>query len=297
MKKVPGTFRSAKHALARAAAPLMRQALREDRAGADITSAAVLPVGARVRADLVARAVGVVAGVEAAGWVFTVADRRLRYRRRVRDGAAVRPGQVIATVAGLARSMFAAERTALNLLGHLSGIATLTRTLVWRVQGTGAIILDTRKTLPGLRALQKYAVRAGGGHSHRGSLAEAVLIKTNHIRTLQRAGLSRPAAIREAIHRARAHAPRRWVEVEAATLADVRNALAARPDAILLDNMPVRAVRAAVRLKGRARVALEASGGITPANARAYARAGVDRISVGRLTHSAPALNVALEVR
>ncbi|MBI3331177.1 MAG: carboxylating nicotinate-nucleotide diphosphorylase [Candidatus Omnitrophica bacterium] len=282
--------------LSRAVLPLIRLALREDQASRDITSTAVLPATARVRARIVARTAGILAGGEAAGWVFRAVDRRVRYRVRRRDGAAVRPGEVLATVNGAARSVFAAERTVLNLLGHLSGIATLTHAYVQRVRNTQAKIYDTRKTLPGLRALEKYAVRAGGGRSHRGSLAEAVLVKTNHLRALQRMGLSRPAAIREAVRRARRRVPGKWLEVEAATLADVRAALAARPDAILLDNMTVRAVRTAVRLRGRARTALEVSGGITLANVRAYARAGVDRISVGRLTHSAPALDVSLEV-
>ena len=278
-------------------AALIRAALREDQASRDITSTAVLPATARLRARIVARAAGFLAGGEAAGWVFRAVDRRVRYRVRRRDGAAVRPGEVLATVNGAARSVFAAERTVLNLLGHLSGIATLTRAYVRRVRNTQAKIYDTRKTLPGLRTLEQYAVRVGGGRSHRGGLAEAVLIKTNHLRALKRMGLSRQAAIRETVRRAQRRTPGKWLEIETATLADVRAALAVRPDAILLDNMTVRAVRQAARLRGRrSRILLEVSGGITLTNVRAYAKTGVDRISIGRLTHSAPALDVSLEV-
>ena len=278
--------------------PLIRGALREDQAGADITSAAVLPSGARITAEIVARAAGVLAGGTVAGWVFETVDRRVRYLVKVSDGSAVRPGQVVATLKGAARSIVAAERVALNLLGHLSGIATLTRAFVRRVQGTGAAILDTRKTLPGLRLLQKCAVRVGGGHNHRADLRDAMLIKTNHLRTLQRSGVNRAAAIRQAVAQARRRAGGRWLEIEAATLTDARIALELRPDAILLDNMPVARVREAVRLRGRrSRIKLEVSGGITQANVRAYAAIGVDRISIGRLTHSAPSLDFSLRVR
>ena len=277
--------------------PFIRAALREDRAAQDVTSRAVMSPSARIRARIVSRASGVLAGVKLAALAFTTLDPSLRCRLHRRSGAPLAPGEPILTVEGRARSIFAAERVALNLLGHLSGIATLTRAYVRRVRGTSTLILDTRKTLPGLRRLEKDAVRAGGGRSHRASLAEAVLIKTNHLRALKRSGLSRRAALQEAVRRARRLAPGRWLEVEAATLADVRAALAARPDAILLDNLTVRAVREAIRLRGRrSRILLEVSGGITLTNVRAYAKTGVDRISVGRLTHSAPALDVSLEV-
>ena len=279
-------------------APLISAALREDGARADLTSRAVLPKDTPVRAQIVAKAAGVIAGGQVAGWVFAAMDRRMRYRQVVPEGQAVRPGQVIATVNGDARSVFAAERVALNLLGHLSGIATAARAYVRRAQGTQAKIFDTRKTLPGLRRLQKYAVRIGGGRNHRADLRDAVLIKTNHLRALQGAGMTRAAAIRQAVARARRRAGGRWLEIEAATLADMRIALEVRPDAILLDNMSVRQVRAAVQARGRRRrIQLEVSGGITPVNVRAYAATGVDRISIGRLTHAAPSLDFALRAR
>ncbi|KAF0169606.1 MAG: nicotinate-nucleotide pyrophosphorylase (carboxylating) [Limisphaerales bacterium] len=276
--------------------PLIRLALREDAAFRDLTSRAILPARTRIRARIVAKAPGVLAGGFLAVMTFLVVDRSLRLTLKRREGARLLRGRTILTVEGRARSILAAERTALNFLGHLSGIATHTRTYVRRIRGTRAKIFDTRKTLPGLRRLEKFAVYLGGGHNHRGTLAEAVLIKTTHLRTLRRTGLSRAAAIHEAIRRARRHAPGRWLEVEAASLADVRAALAVRPDAILLDNLTVRAVREAIRLRGRrSRILLEVSGGITLTNVRAYAKTGVDRISVGRLTHSAPALDISLE--
>lgn len=283
--------------LREAAQRVIVRALREDRATHDLTSRAVIPPATRIRARIVAKAPGILTGGPLAVWTFQTVDRSLRCTVRRREGARLARGATILTLEGRARSIFAAERVALNFLGHLSGIATLTHACVRRARGTRAAIFDTRKTLPGLRAFQKYAVRAGGGCGHRGSLIEAVLIKTNHLRALQRSGLSRRAALQEAVRLARRRAPGRWLEVEAATCADVRAALAARPDAVLLDNMSVRAVRKAIRLRGRrASILLEVSGGITLANVRAYAKTGVDRISIGRLTHSAPALDVSLEV-
>lgn len=281
---------------------LIRLALREDQAGRDITSTAVLPATARARARLIARAPGILAGGQAAGWVFRAVDRRVRYRVRLHDGTATRPGQVVANLDGPARSIFAAERTALNLLGHLSGIATLTHAYARRVRGTRAKVYDTRKTLPGLRALEKHAVRAGGGRSHRGSLAEAVLIKTNHLKALGQGTGDRGQGIQNAIKRAKRRFPGKFVEVEVRTVRQFQSALTAQPDAILLDNMSLHDVRRAVHLShvsrplSQKRPLLEVSGGITLKNVRAYARAGVDRISIGRLTHSAPALDVSLEI-
>jgi nicotinate-nucleotide pyrophosphorylase (carboxylating) len=276
--------------------PLIRAALREDRARQDVTSRRLLPPSLRLRARIVARAPGVAAGVEAAALTFTALDASLRCRPAVRSGARLSRGRTILTVEGRARSILAAERTALNLLGHLCGIATLTRAYVRRVRGTRARVLDTRKTLPGLRALEKHAVRAGGGYNHREHLSAAVLIKTNHLKAL-----GGPGAIGRAVRRARAARPRRWIEVEVRTMAELREALAVRPDAILLDNWPVSALRRAVAVReahprGR-RCALEASGGVTLASVGRIARTGVERISIGRLTHSAPSLDVALAVR
>jgi nicotinate-nucleotide pyrophosphorylase (carboxylating) len=213
----------------------------------------------------------------------------LRCRLHVRSGARLTPGRTILTVEGRARAILSAERTALNLLGHLSGIATLTRRYVDRVRGTRAVIIDTRKTLPGLRELERFAVVAGGGWNHRAGLSEAMLIKTNHVRA---ARLDLAAAVAAA----KRDAGNRAVEVEVAGLREFREALNAKPDIILLDNWTVPAIRRAVRLRRGRRPLLEASGGVTLENVRAIARAGVDGISVGRLTHSAPALDVALRV-
>jgi len=269
--------------------PLIRRALREDQAARDLTSAALLPRTLRLRARIVARTAGICAGLPVAQWTFRARDATLQCRLRQREGRRVRRGDVLMTVEGCARSILAAERTALNFLGHLSGIATLTRQFVDRA-GRPAQILDTRKTLPGLRMLEKYAVRAGGGASHRGSLAGAILIKTNHLRALDRVG------IHAAVERGRARRPRRFVEVEVRTLTELKAALAARPDAILLDNWAPWNLRRAVALRGGSRPLLEASGGVTLENVRSIAQTGVDQISIGRLTHSAPALDLALEV-
>ena len=274
----------------KAVQPLINAALREDRARRDLTSQRVIPSGLRVRARIIAKAHGVAAGVEIAAWTFIAVDRTLRCRLARRDGARVAAGQALLTIEGRARSIFAAERTALNFLGHLCGIATLTRRYVERVRGTRAQIFDTRKTLPGLRTLEKGAVRAGGGHSHRADLAEAILIKTNHLKAVR-------GDIRRLVAKAKAARPKRFIEVEVTSLAQFQTALKAKPDAILLDNWPLANVRKAVRLRKGKRPILEVSGGVTLDNVRAIARAGVDRISVGRLTHSAPAIDVSLQVR
>ncbi len=281
----------------RAILPLIRRALAEDRARRDITSATVLPRSVRIRAAIVARQAGVLAGGEAAAWTFTALDPSLTCRLVLHDGRPVRAGQQVLRIEGRARSIFAAERTALNLLGHLSGIATLTAAFVRRVHGTRARILDTRKTLPGLRELEKYAVRCGGGQNHRSDLAEAVLIKTNHVRALSTQHTAHSEIVQAAIKKSRSVKPRKFIEVEVTNLREFQAALAARPDAILLDNWPLAAIRQAVRMRGRRRrLLLEVSGGVTLANVREIARTGVDRISIGRLTHSAPWLDVSLKV-
>jgi len=284
---------------------LINTALREDRAHRDRTSRAVLPPALRIRARLIAKAPGVLAGVQAAAMVFTALDPSLRCRLHRSSGARLAPGTPLLTIDGRARSIFAAERTALNLLSHLSGIATLTAAYVRQVRGTKAVILDTRKTLPGLRGLEKDAVRAGGGRSHRADLAEAILIKTNHLRALQRSAFSvqRAKVIQQAVNKVKRAYPNKPVEVEVVNLAEFKAALAARPRMVLLDNWSLPDIRKAVSLRNctlhakRSTLALEVSGGVTLANVRAIARAGVDRISIGRLTHSAPALDMALRVQ
>jgi len=285
---------------------LINAALREDAARRDLTSQRVIPKDLRVRARIVAKSRGVAAGVKIAALTFTTFDPSLRCRLHVRSGSAVSPGKTMLTVEGRARSIFAAERTALNFLGHLSGIATLTRRYVERIRGTRAKIFDTRKTLPSLRALEKYAVRAGGGHNHRADLAEAILMKTNHLRALKLGEGSRVkgegAVLQRAVTAARRVKPRRCVEVEVTNMKQFRAVLGARPDAILLDNWPLNSIRAATALRNHPPFtvhpspSLEVSGGVTLGNVRAIAKTGVDRISVGRLTHSSPSLDVSLDV-
>lgn len=268
--------------------PLVRAALLEDlgRAG-DITTDAIVPADAVATMALAARQDGVVAGLDIAACAFTTIDPRVEMDIGHADGSAVAAGGVIATVRGPARALLAAERTALNLLCHLSGIATATAAVVQAVRGHKARIVCTRKTTPGLRALEKYAVRAGGGSNHRFGLDDAVLIKDNHIAIA--------GDIRTAIARARegtGHMVR--IEVEVDSLAQLEIALAAGVDAVLLDNMSVEQLAKAVSMVG-GRALTEASGRVTPQTAPAIAATGVDLISIGWLTHSAPILDIGLD--
>ena len=268
--------------------PLLRLALAEDlgRAG-DITTEATIPHGAVASARLVARSGGSIAGLPMAERVFALLDPAVRFESRVSDGDVVEAKTTLARISGPARAILTGERTALNLLGHLSGVATATRALVRAVAGTHAAIVCTRKTTPGLRALEKYAVRCGGGANHRFGLDDAVLIKDNH--------LVGAGGVAPAIERARAavgHLVK--IECEVQTVAQLEEALAARADVILLDNMtPGELTDAVQRIRGRA--ISEASGGITLGTVRAVAESGVNLISVGWITHSAPTLDVALD--
>lgn len=254
----------------------------------DITTACTVPAGARARATLVSRQQGVVSGLELARRAFAALDPAIDFEIHVPDGAIVEPGRPVATVAGSARAILTGERVALNFLGRMSGIATLTRRYVEGVAGTRATIVDTRKTTPGLRAFEKYAVRCGGGGNHRTGLFDAILIKDNHI--VAAGGIS------AAIRRARSHAGHMVkIEVEVDTLAQLDEALSHRIDAVLLDNMPPEMLREAVkRVDGR--IVTEASGGVSLATVRAIAETGVDLISVGALTHSAPVLDLGLDM-
>lgn len=264
---------------------LIDRALAEDVGEGDLTTEAVVEPGARARARIEQKAPGVPAGLRVAEKVFERVDPDLRWHAHAEEGEWREPG-LMAELAGSAASILAAERVALNFLGRLSGVATLTRRYVDAVDGTGARILDTRKTTPGLRALEKEAVRAGGGVSHREGLFDALLVKENHA-TLA-GGV--PVAARLAMEASRGGVP---VEVECQTIDDVAGALAAGVPRLLLDNMSLTELGAAVELvAGRAE--LEASGGIALETARAVAETGVDFISVGALTHSAPALDVSL---
>jgi nicotinate-nucleotide pyrophosphorylase (carboxylating) len=262
----------------------MRAYLAEDVGDGDLTSASVVPEGATLRASLLLKERGVVCGLGVAESVFRELDPDVRFEPLVADGDEAR-GEV-ARAEGNARALLTGERTALNLLGRLSGIATLTRRYVDAVAGTHATILDTRKTTPGLRALEKLAVRCGGGENHRFGLYDGILIKDNHLRVA--GGIA--AAVRAASDQG---VP---VEIECDTLADVREALAAGADIVLLDNMTPLDLREAVQLVG-GRARTEASGGVTLDTVDAVARTGVDFISIGALTHSARSLDVSMEVR
>jgi nicotinate-nucleotide pyrophosphorylase (carboxylating) len=268
--------------------PIVRHALEEDlgRAG-DITTDLTVPADARARASLVARKSGTIAGLVVAERAFRLVDPALSFVYEASDGSSVAAGAVLAAIEGPARAVLTAERVALNFAGHLSGIATATHALVEAVAGTKARIVCTRKTTPGLRVLEKYAVRCGGGFNHRFGLDDAVLIKDNHIVA--------SGGITSAVKRVRAGTAHMVkIEVEVDTLAQLEEALALGVDTILLDNMKPETLRQAVAVaKGRA--ALEASGNVTLATARAIAQTGVDYISSGAITHSAPNLDVALD--
>jgi nicotinate-nucleotide pyrophosphorylase (carboxylating) len=272
---------------------MLRRFLDEDIGGGDRTTEATVGAAQIAEGEFLAKSELLLAGLDFAMETFRLLDANLEHKFLFRDGDRVAPGQTIAWIRGRARAQLGAERVALNLLQRLSGIATSTRAYVDAVAGTGAAILDTRKTTPGLRALEKYAVRAGGGTNHRLGLDDAILIKENHVRL---AGGVAPAIRAAQAHRGAA----KWIEVEVDSLAELDEALRERPDAILLDNFTPELAREAV---GRARafdterrIALEASGGITLANVRQFAEGGVDRISVGALTHSAPAADISLEI-
>ena len=268
--------------------PLVKTALLEDlgRAG-DITADAIVPADQRASLALRARQPGVVAGLDVARCAFQMVSPAIKVEVERPDGSAVAPGETIATINGPARGLLTGERTALNFLCHLSGVATATASLVSAVKGTRAQIVCTRKTTPGLRALEKYAVRAGGGGNHRFGLDDAVLIKDNHI--------ALAGDIRTAIARAKAHAGHMVkIEVEVDTLAQLEQALTLGVDAVLLDNMSVDDLKQAVSM-ARGKVITEASGRITAATAPAIAATGVDLISVGWITHSSAALDIGLD--
>lgn len=256
----------------------------------DATSAATVDAALVGHGALVSRAAGTVAGLPVVAAVFeTVLGRAVTVTLTAADGDRITPGQAVAQVNGPVRGLLTAERTALNLLCHLSGVATLTRTWVDAVAGTGAAIRDTRKTLPGLRALEKYAVRCGGGVNHRMSLSDAVLIKDNHVVAA--------GGVTAAFAAVRARFPRLSVEVECDTVEQVAEAVAAGADLILCDNMGPRELRASVAIARPAGVRLEASGGLSLAVAAEVAATGVDYLAVGALTHSAPALDLGLDLR
>jgi len=273
---------------------LAENALMEDEAWHDVTTAALVPPEQQGRGVIVAKAEGVLAGLPMAEAVFGAVDPSLAWRPLTAEGARLSPGQTVAEVEGPLAAILRAERVALNYLTHLSGVATATARLVEAIAGTGCRLRDTRKTTPGLRTLEKYAVRVGGGENHRFTLADAVLIKDNHLAALRARGLGFADAVRLASAPGGAP-PDMRVQIEVTSVDEARQALAAGAHELLLDNMPLDEMRQVVELaKGKA--VLEASGGITLANARRVAETGVDYISVGAITHSAPALDLSLEV-
>lgn len=266
----------------------VQTALAEDLGTGDLTSEGVLLPEARCRATLLLKEPGVLSGLPVVEAVFAAISEEVAFEPLARDGDWIGEAPTaVAALEGPARAVLSGERVALNFLGRLSGIATLTRRYVAAVEGTGAVVLDTRKTTPGLRALERYAVRCGGGANHREGLWDAVLVKDNH--------LVLAGGIRPALERLRAAYPHLPVEVEVETLDGVREALAAGADRLLLDNMPPSTLRAAVALAA-GRTPTEASGGVSLETIRAIAETGVDYVSVGALTHSARALDVSLEV-
>ncbi len=262
-------------------------ALAEDAADADVTSLSTIDPRTHAIADIVYRSGGVVAGLPIARLTFASVDPQINFEARAADGDLVAAGTALARVSGPARSVLAGERVALNFLGRMCGVATLTHAFVEAVRPLHVRICDTRKTTPGLRALERYAVRAGGGSNHRFNLSDAVLIKDNH--------LVAAGSVAKAVAAARANAPADLiVEVECDSLEQVKAALDAGADAVLLDNMAPPQLREAVAL-ARGRAISEASGGVTIDNVREIAQTGVDVISVGALTHSAPCADVALD--
>lgn len=268
--------------------PAVRWALGEDlgRAG-DLTTEATIDADARARVVIAARKPGRIAGIDFARHAFTTLDGGASFTAAIADGHDAEAGQTVATIEARTRALLSAERVALNYMGRLSGIATLTATYVARVKGTRARIVDTRKTTPGWRAFEKYAVRCGGGHNHRFGLDDAILIKDNHV--------AASGGVASAIARARAHAGHMVkIEVEVDSLAQFDEALRAGADIVLLDNMSPATLKEAVALNA-GRAILEASGGVNLDTVRAIAESGVDMISVGALTHSAPVLDLGLD--
>lgn len=266
---------------------VIEAALREDMPAGDITSENIIPPGSRAHAILLAKQAGVLAGIDVARRVFEKVDSRVRFRKFLEDGQMFEPGDILARVEGRSISLLKAERTALNFLQRMCGIATKTRRYVEAVAGTGTRILDTRKTTPTLRLLEKYAVRKGGGVNHRFSLSDMVLIKDNHLRLMGSVG--------EAVRKARQKIkPGTRIEVEITNLEEAKEAIEAGASMLMLDNMPLRRIQKVLDwVKGR--VPVEVSGKVTVARARDIAKLGVDYISVGALTHSFSSIDISLE--
>jgi nicotinate-nucleotide pyrophosphorylase (carboxylating) len=272
---------------------LIRNFLREDMGSGDITTEAIVPVRVRALGEFIAKQECIVAGLDLSYMVFRLLDPSVRWKSFYRDGQRVASGRVISRIEGHARALLTGERVALNLLQHLSGIATTANEYVRAIRGTRAKILDTRKTTPGWRALEKYAVRCGGGHNHRSGLYDAILIKDNH--------LALAGSVKEAMLLARKHNPQKLsLEVEVSSPDQLREALDLRAGHILLDNMTPHKVRRCVAMirgrPGGKRIIVECSGGVSLKTVRAFARTGVDWISIGALTHSSPAVDISFDI-
>jgi nicotinate-nucleotide pyrophosphorylase (carboxylating) len=266
----------------------IKSALAEDIGSGDATTESIVPADTQIEALIRAKQNGVVAGLDVAEAVFQSLDPRVCFRAEFAEGSVVKIGSIVATISGAARPVLTGERTALNFLGRMSGIATLTRQFVDEIAGTSAKILDTRKTAPGLRAVDKLAVRRGGGHNHRFGLFDMILIKDNHI--------DHAGTLARAVELARVSGRQLEIEVEARTLENVKDAIALGVSRILLDNMSIETMRAAVELT-RGRALLEASGNVALSSVRKIAETGIDFISVGELTHSAKVFDFSLLVK
>ena len=275
---------------------LIDMAIKEDIGGGDVTTDSLIPEWQTARGEIIAKETGIIAGLPVAQRVYQRINKKVSFNPKVEEGARVLPGRSLAEVSGPARGILSGERVALNFIQRLSGIATLTSLFVEKVKHYHAEIYDTRKTLPGWRSLEKYAVRVGGGTNHRTGLYDQVLIKDNHLKALK-AG----QALAKGVRLAREKAPQ-WmlIEVEVKNFEELEEAIASNPDIILLDNMNVEEIAKAVKIIRQAKPLhppmVEASGGVTLGNVEAIAKTGVDRISVGALTHSSKALDIALEI-
>jgi nicotinate-nucleotide pyrophosphorylase (carboxylating) len=270
----------------------IRAALEEDTGDGDVTSEALIPPGLTGKASVLVKEQGVLAGIDIAARAFTLVDPSLKISVLIKDGAPVKPGDVAAVITGSVKSLLKAERTALNFLQRLSGIASTAARYAAEIKGLNAGVYDTRKTTPGLRVLEKYAVRMGGGHNHRRNLGDMVLIKDNHIAALRATGLN----LEQIISKARKNAPEGiTIDVEVTSQAEAAEALKAGADIIMLDNMSAKEMKQVVEMTTR-RAKLEASGNITLATLRETAETGVDIISIGALTHSYKALDISLEM-
>ncbi len=295
---------------------LIKNALQEDIGSGDITSQIIIPKDKEVSAVLLLKEEAVICGLDIAREVFRTVDGSIKFQARSKDGNSEKTGKIIARIQGNARAILKAERTALNLLSHLSGVASITRKFVDAIKLYKAGIYDTRKTIPGLRELQKYAVKTGGGHNHRIGLYDGILIKDNHIAVSafscqlsagKKADLSvsrGPELVRRLVESAKKKRPAGLkLEIEVINLAEFKEVLKARPDVIMLDNMGISDIKEAVKIRGRqganspgCRTLIEVSGGVNLDNVREIAKTGVDIISVGALTHSAKATDISLEV-